>query len=337
MNIRIISFTDRGQALSRHIAALLPADNVTQYAHAAGFLPYDSVRDFARDAMAQADAVLFIGAAGIAVRAIAPYVRGKDTDPAVLVLDENGRFVIPLLSGHLGGANRLAARLADVLGAEPVITTATDGRGIFAADSWAREHGCAVCDTREIKYLSAALLRGETVGLVSDFPIVGALPDGVAEGTEAENGILLSACEKKAPFAHTLRLAPRILHIGAGCRRNTPPEQLRAWAEEQMKRLDVLPQAVASVASIAIKRDEPAILQLAEAWCVPTRFYTAEELERVPGDFPPSDFVRKTTGTDNVCQRAAAKASGNGRCLLPKTAHDGMTISIYIENWRAEF
>ncbi len=338
MNISIISFTDRGRALSGRIAENLPVDCVTQYARAEGFEPYVSVRAFAQRAMAEDDAVIFVGAAGIAVRAIAPFVRGKDVDPAVLVLDENGRFVIPLLSGHIGGANRLAQLLAARLDAQAVITTATDGRGVFAADSWAVSHGCAVRNVDAIRFLSGALLRGETVGLRSAFPISGALPDGVRTDVQPESGMDISIYEQEQDlFLHTLYIIPRIVHVGVGCRRGMEPGRLRAWAEEMLRaqRIDV--RAVSSVASIDLKADEPAVRALAQAWGVPARFYTAQELEQAPGAFPPSAFVRRTTGTDNVCQRAAACASQNGRCLLEKTAHDGMTISLYQEQWEAVF
>ena len=338
MNISVISFTARGRALGARIAACLPAARVTQYARAEGFEPYASLDAFARRAMAEDGAVIFVGATGIAVRAVAPYVRGKDVDPAVLAVDENGRFVIPLLSGHIGGANRLAEQLAAQLGAVPVITTATDGRGVFAADSWAVQHGCAVAETGEIKHISGALLRGEEVGLRSEFPICGALPAGVTTAGQPDNGILISIYEREArPFAHTLRLVPRIVHIGVGCRRGLPPDRLCARVHEIWAQLGLSRRAAASVASIDLKADEPAVLELARAWDVPARFYTAAELDAVPGDFPPSAFVREKTGTDNVCQRAAARAARGGRCLLEKTAGDGMTVSVYCENWRIEF
>ncbi len=339
MIVSIIAFTDRGRALSRRVAAALPEADVTLYARdAEGFAPVGSVRAFAQRAMAEDDAVIFVGAAGIAVRAAAPFLRGKDADPAVLVLDENGRFVISLLSGHLGGANRLTERLARELAAIPVITTATDGRGLFAADDWAAQHGCAVRDTREIRHISAALLRGEAVGWRSDFPHTGALPAGLCAKKTGENGILLSVfAPDPPPFAHTLQLIPRIVHVGIGCRRGASPDTLRSWAERQLSDLRICPQAVASVASIDRKSDEPAVLALAQSWNVPARFYTADELNAVSGDFPPSDFVRQTTGTDNVCQRAAARAADGGTCLLKKTACSGMTISVYCEHWRAEF
>lgn len=338
MIIRIISFTDRGRDLSRTLSASLSDHLVQQYAKADGFLPYTSVRAFAEEAMAQADLLVFIGATGIAVRAIAPFVRRKEEDPAVLVIDENGRFVISLLSGHIGGANVWAQQLAQTLQAIPVITTATDGRGVFAVDSWAVQHDCSVKDVREIKHVSGALLRGEQIGLRSEFPIVGELPTGVQLDASGEHGILISIHEpEQLPFAHTVQLVPRIVHVGVGCKKQTDPRALRTWANSVLNELRIAPQAVASVSSIDLKKEEPAVLELAQAWRVSAHFYCAQELEQVAGEFPPSAFVRSITGTDNVCQRAAAKASENGRCLLAKTAKDGMTISIYEKEWRAKF
>lgn len=338
MIVRIISFTGRGRALSQTLTASLSDHLVQQYAKADGFLPYASVRAFAEEAMTQADLLVFIGATGIAVRAIAPFVRSKDEDPAVLVIDENGRFVISLLSGHIGGANAWAQQLAQTLQAVPVITTATDGRGVFAVDSWGVQHTCSVKDVREIKHISGALLRGEQVGLHSDFAIRGTLPDGVQIHAPQDNGILLSIREpEQMPFAHTVQLVPRIVHVGVGCKKQTDPRALRTWANSILQELRIAPQAIASVSSIDLKKEEPAVLELAQAWRVPVHFFCAQELEQVAGTFPPSAFVRKITGTDNVCQRAAAKASENGRCLLAKTAQDGMTISIYEKEWRAEF
>lgn len=338
MNISVISFTDRGSEVSRRIAKERPSDTIQQYAKAAGFLPYDNVRQFAQTAMQQSDAVIFIGAAGIAVRASAPFLQGKDKDPAVIVIDENAKFVISLLSGHIGGANRLAEQLAESLHAIPVITTATDGRGAFAADAWAVEHGCVVKNKEQIKYISGAILRGEVVGLQTEYPIVGILPPQIRQCSNAHNGIVISVKNQtEQKFIHTLHLIPRIVHIGVGCRRNTPPEKLRDWVDAQLHTLQLDRLCIADISSIDLKRDEQAVLQLAEHYAVPAFFYCAQELEAVEGEFPPSAFVRRTTGTDNVCQRSAAKASANGSCLLKKTAQDGMTLSIYQENWSAVF
>ncbi len=125
------------------------------------------------------DGVIFIGACGIAVRSIAPYIAGKKTDPAVLVIDECGQFVISLLSGHLGGANELAVRCAGYLHATPVVTTATDLHSRFAVDVFAKKNGCAIFHMKAAKEASAALLAGEKIGFYSEFPWEGDLPDGL--------------------------------------------------------------------------------------------------------------------------------------------------------------
>ncbi len=126
-----------------------------------------------------ADSIIFIGAAGIAVRSIAPFIQSKKKDPAVLVVDEWGKFVISLLSGHLGGANELACLAADILQAIPVVTTATDLEGKFAVDVFAKKNNCHIFRMKEAKEVSAALLAGEKVGFFSEFPCEGELPDGL--------------------------------------------------------------------------------------------------------------------------------------------------------------
>ena len=124
------------------------------------------------------EGVIFVGACGIAVRSIAPYIAGKKTDPAVLVIDECGKFVIALLSGHLGGANELALRCAGYLKAVPVVTTATDLHSRFAVDVFAKKNGCAIFHMKAAKEASAALLAGESIGFYSEFPWDGELPEG---------------------------------------------------------------------------------------------------------------------------------------------------------------
>lgn len=119
----------------------------------------------------EADAIIFVGATGIAVRAIAPFIRGKSVDPAVLVIDEAGRYVIALLSGHLGGANALARTAASLIEAEPVITTATDAESAFAVDTFAKENGFLLTDLRKAKAVSAKVLRGEKLRIYSDIPM----------------------------------------------------------------------------------------------------------------------------------------------------------------------
>ena len=190
MNISIITFTENGTKLAEKIRQAFVGTK-TEEAKKLGL----SLSDWTRQQFAEKNAIVVIGACGIAVRMIAPFVSDKLSDSPVVVADEAGTFVIPLLSGHMGGANELAEQIAGQIGGIPVITTATDGRGVFAADSWAVQHGCAVKDIREIQYISGGLLRGEQVGLRSDFSIAGALPDGVQLDTSHDCGMLISVRE----------------------------------------------------------------------------------------------------------------------------------------------
>ena len=149
-----LAFTEKGLALAQKLASALPG-TVARCGHGG-----PGLADWAAEQFAHADALIFVGAVGIAVRAIAPHCRNKAVDPAVVVLDECGHFAVPILSGHLGGANDLARALAAVCGAVPVITTATDANGVFAVDAWARHQNCAVLEPGRIKRVSSRLLAG---------------------------------------------------------------------------------------------------------------------------------------------------------------------------------
>ncbi len=165
MNCAYLAFTAKGLALAQQLAQTCPG-SVSRCG-----LGGVTLAGWVAQQFAAADALVFVGAAGIAVRAIAPHCRSKATDPAVVVLDECGRFAVPLLSGHLGGANDLACRLAAACGAVPVITTATDANGLFAVDEWAKKQNCAVWETPRIKFVSGALLAGKTVRYASPGPL----------------------------------------------------------------------------------------------------------------------------------------------------------------------
>ncbi len=330
MRIRMASYTERGaQTASRIAEALRCSHAVEIYARypKKGDLPLDrSAAEWAKDGFQNADALIFVCAAGIAVRAIAPWVKDKKTDPAVLVLDEKGTFVIPLLSGHIGGANELALSLADALGATPVITTATDLNGLFAVDVFAAKNRLHISDMQIAKEISAALLQGEPVGFFSTVPVAGELPEGLT-GEKTALGIVVSQQPIDSPFARTLYLIPQRFCVGIGCRRGKDAAALTAFVAEQLKTANVPEEAVSCLASIDRKADEAGILALADALHVPFFTYSAEELQAVEGSFSPSAFVAETTGTDNVCERAAVLSSG-GPLVVRKVAKDGMTFAL---------
>lgn len=349
MKIAMISFTRKGATVCLQIAQGLSRNGHACTAAAKGAFVHEaglpqvpaltvSLDEWTRSAFAVQEALVFVGACGIAVRAIAPLLKHKAQDPAVIVADEKGEFVISLLSGHLGGANDLTREVADLLAATPVITTATDLNHQFAVDSWAKKHRLQIRDMKAAKEISAALLRGQTIGVVSDFPIYGALPENcqLVEGDHAmvDYGLRISIHEtwdgEREPFSKaTLHLVPPVLTVGIGCRRGTPYEDLSAHFFRLLKETNIALGAVEQICSIDLKKDEPALRLLAEKLEIPLLFFSAEELSQVQGEFTSSDFVTAVTGVNNVCERAAVRGS-EGELIVKKQAGNGITAAIAI-------
>lgn len=294
---------------------------------------------------ADADALIYIGAAGIAVRAIAPYLKDKMTDPAVLVIDEQGQFVISLLSGHVGGANRLAARAAEMLGAVPVITTASDVRGLSAVDVWAKDCGLILSDRVLAKRAAAELVNGGAVGFYSDYPMEEPVPEGYMRGQMCPVQVWVTV--RRAPDAdrmlsmflpedaQILRLIPKILVVGIGCRRKITEKQVEQAVCKVMQEHNLDERAAGMIASIDLKRNEEGLCAYAKRQKLPFCTWSAEELETVRGDLSESEFVRTITGTGNVCERAALLAAGPGaRLLVRKHAYDGVTVAVAERDYR---
>lgn len=288
------------------------------------------------EAFATADVLVFVGAAGIAVRTIAPFVKSKTTDPAVLVIDEQANFVISLLSGHIGGANVLARKIADEIEAQPVVTTATDVNSLFAVDEWATNHDMVIGDMHAAKEFAAALVDGKTVGFYSDYPLAGALPKNVERAENGEIGVAITTDSTKKPFDTTLTLIPQIVHLGIGCRRDTPFEKLEAFVLSQLEEHGYDLRSVKNIASVNLKMNERCLMLFMDEYNLPGVFYSAEELQEAQGDFTPSEFVKSVAGVDNVCERAAVLASG-GKLTVKKIAHNGMTLAIAEEPLTIDF
>ena len=327
--IGIIAFTKAGCALAKKLADGLGLGSGSvcgpaRFADELGIDAYGSLDAWTQAHFTTDDALIFVGASGIAVRAIAPHVRDKFSDPAVVSVDEAGRFVVPLLSGHVGGANELARDIAVITGGQAAVSTATDVNGLFAVDEWAARHGFAILERSIAKEISAALLDGRPVGFRSDFEL-DEKPSGVTEGA-ADIGFVVSLDDSAMPFPRTLHLVPRVATVGVGCRKGTDPFALEQAVADALAEANVSAKAVTAIASIDVKKDELAILELASKMGWSPVFYTADELAAVPGEFSSSDFVKRTVGVDNVCERAAC-ASG-GELVLGKQAGGGITVAI---------
>jgi len=282
------------------------------------------------------DAIVFFSAAGIAVRSIAPYLKHKSEDPAVVVVDETGKFSISLLSGHMGGANELAERIACMLDAVPVITTATDQEDRFAVDDFARKHGLAVTDWKLAKEISVAVLEGEQIGFLVDEScrsfmgeaLFNELPPEVQYGKPEKKGILISHLQAvKPPFSDTLLLVPRLFVVGIGCRRDTEEDKIAYAVSQCLLEENIRPEAVYAVASIDMKKQERGILAYCEKEGLPFLTYSVKELRAVKGDYSESPFVEQITGVPNVCERSAVLAA-QGELVCRKKIYDKVTVAI---------
>ena len=219
MKAAVAAFSEKGIETARAVARLLGADvwAPARYARPGLRVIEPGLNEWAGARFADCDALVFVSACGIAVRAIAPFVRSKAEDPAVVVLDEAGENVISLLSGHLGGANELAKEIAAAVGGRAVITTATDVRGVTAVDSWAVAHDCAVENVHAVKEISSAALAGREIGVAVTEELT------------------------PAPWPVTLWLRPRVLVLGVGCKRGAEFSALAEAAEEFLEESGVSP------------------------------------------------------------------------------------------------
>lgn len=337
MNTAVIAITRSGCQTALRLHALLPCDVYVKRRLTEGLpLPEGAVQydeplsSLAVRLYTRYQAFILVMATGIAVRTFAPFLEHKTKDPALVVVDEQANFSISLVSGHLGGANDLAKHVADLLGAVPVITTATDLQDKIAFDNIAKWNGCRLENCGELQAISGAVVNGGRVALLTQLPVDGPLPPEVVPytGGETQYLVVIDNRLQTPPAAHTLFLRPPNLVLGIGCRRNTPPEQVKKAACEFLQRFGYSPLSICAVASIDLKRDEQAIVRLAAEYGVPFLTFPAEQLRGVPVDQRgQSAFVEQVTGSASVCQAAAVLAAG-GKTLVEKTVCRGVTLSL---------
>ena len=303
----------------------------------------ESVSVWAGEQMAAHHALVFVGACGIAVRAIAPWITDKLHDSPVLVIDEQGQYVIPLLSGHVGGANELAVRLAGELGAVPVITTATDLHGSFAVDLFAKRNDLRIHNREGIARVSAKILAGEKITMsvqTGHLAVDETIPSEIrlCAYPPVEKVDVLIADNTEEIFrkeAAELLLKPKKYILGAGCKKGTDSVKLEAFLRKILEEQDIAIEQVAALASIDVKKEERCLLEFSEKYRIPFQTYPAQKLQTVYGTFHGSDFVKSQVGVDNVCERAAMKAAGaDGRICRAKQAQDGMTVAIAEKAWK---
>lgn len=352
--LSIISFTEKGAHLSLKLLDMLSeeGENAWLYTKCSKYRDgsinkrlryvYSNTDEWAKVQMSAKNELLFIGACGIAVRAIAPWVANKLYDSPVLVMDELGTYVIPILSGHVGGANEIAVKIGEMTGSIPVITTATDLNKSFAVDIFAKKNYLYIENKDGIAKVSSKVLRGEKISIAIE-------PHGYGHDSRFKNQIEIVDFPPNQPvdviitsqrkdYNASLILRPREYVLGMGCKRDKEPEKIAGYIDQTLTALGISKNQVYAICSIDKKRDEAGFLQWSSLERIPFITYSAEELEDVEGDFEVSQFVKSQVGVDNVCERAALKGCGEGGELVyRKHASDGMTIAVAKRDWRVSF
>jgi cobalt-precorrin 5A hydrolase len=309
-----------------------------------GHLSFQSLSETLSHKFDQYCGHIFIMSTGIVVRVIAPLVKSKLEDPAVVVVDDQANHAISLLSGHLGGANALTLRIADIIDADPVITTATDVNRIPAIDVLAKELNLLIENPRTIKTVNMALLKGEKILVHDPFGLVGSsmphIEPFIYGGTtkHLENHCRVNEFERLPGIyvddvivdlpPQVLVLRPASLAAGIGCNRNTGMEEMKALLEAVLENHNLAASSLTSLASIEVKSDERGLLSLAETLDLPLVFYTRQELNQVKEIKNPSIVVEKHVGVKSVCEAAAILATQNGTLIVPKQSTQNVTVAI---------
>lgn len=348
MRVAVIAITRNGARLGQKLRESMTGTELYvshRYTGQAGsqrtcFEPAD-LKSTVAEIWKKYDGFVFIMAAGIVVRMIAPLLESKESDPAVVVIDDCGTFAISLLSGHLGGANQLAERCAFVCGARPVITTATDVNDLPSFDMLAKEQGWLIDNLAQVKHLNSLLLDDQEIAVVDPSEATRCWLHGrgkisyyetFAEAVRSPARGFLFVTNRHLPPqtlpANLLILRPRNLVLGIGCNRGTPADEIEAFVTTHLKRIFLSAKSICCIATATAKNDESGLLEYAARLKVPLRFYASEELKRVPFPSPPSARVLAAVGSPGVAEPAAILASGGNRLLLKKVKSENVTLAV---------
>lgn len=301
------------------------------------------------------DALIFFTSTGIAVRAIAPYIKSKDKDPAVLVVDVLGKYVISLLSGHLGGANELTMEIAKLIKADPIITTATDNMGLIAPDMIAKNNNLVIDDLKKAKEIAALLVAGKKVVFIDEekkIPTPKGYIDEVYDKQNCDTKNLENTCyhdnnlnnnktneksgivivtnkDKYLNEDKTLCLIRKNIILGIGCRKDYSADKMKEIVIGKLKEFGFHKSAVRTVATVEVKKNEEAIKKLAEYLEADFKIASLKEIEKIQHRYKGSDFVEKTIGVRAVCEPSVELFGGT--LITEKLSIDGMTLCIGVK------
>lgn len=330
--IGIVSISKQGNELASRLSEGLPNSccyTLSKWQQQDSVTINGRLSEFCAVLFEKHEALIFIMATGIVVRSIAPWIKDKSTDPAIVVVDDKGLNVISLLSGHLGGANKLTLKVAFLLDAHPVITTASDVNDLPSVDMLAQEVGLIIDDMGDAKTITAMIVNGENVELhdAEEYLNPHVLP--CVKG--AVKGAIFVSNKKVIPTELPfVKLLPRNIILGVGCKKNTDVEGLWQFIASALDEHNIDVRSVLALASISIKSEEEAILKAAASLKCDLQFFETEALKEVDYLFKGSAFVLSQVGVASVSTTAAYLAGGqSGVFITQKEIRDGMTLSIF--------
>lgn len=331
MKIAIISVSEKGKKLSEKLKSLLNNDSTviltdTYYKNVKKTMPF---------LFDKYDAVIAIMASGILIRSIAPLINSKVSDPAILNIDEKGEHVISMLSGHLGGANHLTAKIADLINAKPVITTATDVNNKLGIDIIASDLYLNIENPKSIVVINKAILEGKQIIIeINNNYLKKYLENNTLEiDLLIKNNDNLKPSEMIVKYENTtLKLTERTFVAGIGCRRNKSSNEIENALKKVLNDLNIPLTRLNILSSAEIKKDEKGLIKLADKLNIPIYFIEMDKLKLFKSDIvQSSQFVKSKFGIIGVCEPSAMISAGfDSELIYKKTAFDGVTVSIAV-------
>lgn len=348
MKLALIAVTARGAKLAKQVMdCFAPTAEIyvkTGRNSIQAIHEFESLSAIIENLFNKYDGLIFIMATGIVVRVIAPYIQDKRYDPAIIVMDETGQHTISLLSGHLGGANDLARDIAEAIGADPVITTATDVNHKPAVDLLAKKLGLIIEPFAQLKQANAAIVNHDQVVFYVDESLTQAaqyqmlarqckvLLQPLQKRSDDKTDFAVILTDQQLPNCKScLYLRPPTLFLGIGCRRGTAAEDLAEAIADACRRIGHSMLSIAGIGSSVVKNDEPGLLAIAKQLSVPLVFFTNDQLQKSINEYQltTSNFVKQQIGVGNVCEASALSMSQQKlKLLLPRTKYKHITIAI---------
>lgn len=321
MKLAIITVTKKGIEKAFLIKKKIECDifTISKFMKEETFLIENGLQNFYGKINSKYDTFLFITATGIAIRTIAPFIKTKDIDPAVLSMDEEGNFIISLLSGHLGGANEATKKLSEITKSIPVISTASDVSGKIAVDTIAMKIDGKLKDLESAKKVTSLIVSGKNIELK------------VPENVENENpeGIIIISNKKNIKIS---KIIPQNIVIGIGCKKGKEGEKIIESVKKSLEKYNLCEKSIRIFATIDIKRNEKGIIDTANFFNKKLEIISSEEIKKIENNFEKSEFVKKSIGVGAVSAPTAVIASGRkGKLLVEKLKYEGITISIFEE------